>query len=59
MNETKIKNTNPEIEKDLRISLTQTFFEKLDEIKEFYGIKNNTEIIRYLITIKHREIQEK
>ena len=59
MNETKIKNSNPEIEKDLRISLTQTFFEKLDEVKEFYGIKNNTEIIRYLITIKHREIQEK
>lgn len=58
MNETKIKNYNPATEKDLRISLTRPFFEKLNEIKEFYGIKNNTEIIRYLITIAHREIRE-
>jgi len=44
------------IEKELRILLEQSFFDKLDDIKRFHGIRNNTEIIRYLITTTHREI---
>ena len=47
-----------EIEKDLRVSMTKPFFDKLNEIKEFYGIKNYTEIIRFMINFMHRNIQK-
>lgn len=46
------------VKKELRLVLERPFFDKLDDIKKFYGIRNNTEIIRYLIAIKHREIRE-
>jgi hypothetical protein len=32
-------------------------FDKLESIKEYYGIKNNTEILRFLITKEFREIK--
>ena len=54
------KDQNPviEYEKELRISIEYSLFKKLEEIKKFHGIKNTTEIIRYLITSTHREIQD-
>ncbi|MFX0073515.1 MAG: hypothetical protein ACFFAO_20755 [Candidatus Hermodarchaeota archaeon] len=47
------------MEKELRISMDDSFFEKLDRIKDYYGIKNYTEIIRFMIKDKHRELFEK
>lgn len=44
------------IEKELRIPLEVDFFKKLEKIKEYYGIKNNTEIIRFMIKDKYREL---
>ena len=41
---------------DLHIPVDNEIFDKLDEIKEYHGIKKNTEIIRYLITKEYREI---
>ena len=46
------------VEKELRISMEDDFFQKLEKIKEYYGIKNNTEIIRFMIKSKYREIFE-
>lgn len=51
------KNSVKSGEKELRISMEKHFFEKLEKIKEFYGIKNNTEIIRFMIIDKFREIE--
>jgi len=45
-----------EDEKELRTWLETNFFELLDDIKGYFGIKNTTEIIRFLIKEKHREI---
>ena len=47
-----------EHEKELRISVENALFKKLEEIKKFFGIKNTTEIIRYLITSTHWEVQD-
>ena len=44
--------------KEFHISLEMDFFEKLEVIKEYHGIKNVTEIIRFLITKEHREIKK-
>ncbi|MHA2124514.1 MAG: hypothetical protein ACXABO_05110 [Promethearchaeota archaeon] len=41
---------------EFHISLERDVFEKLESIKEYHGIKNITEIIRFLITKEHREI---
>ena len=41
---------------ELHISLEHEIFEKLEYIKIYHGIKNSTEIIRFLITKEHREI---
>ena len=43
---------------EIRVSLEGEFIEKIESIKNYYGIKNNTELIRLLITEKHREIIE-
>lgn len=45
-----------EDEKELRTWLETDFFKLLDDIKGYFGIKNTTEIIRFLIKEKHREI---
>ena len=45
-------------DRELRVVLEDEVFKKIDLLKEFHGIRNNTEIIRFLITTKHREIQE-
>ena len=42
---------------EFHISLEKEVFNKLESIKEYHGIKNITEIIRFLITKEHREIK--
>lgn len=36
--------------------MEDVFFERLETIKTYYGIKNNTEIIRFMINEKYRDI---
>ncbi len=43
---------------EFHISLEKNVFNKLESIKEYHGIKNITEIIRFLITKEHREIKK-
>ncbi|MEE9378872.1 MAG: hypothetical protein V3V33_12645 [Candidatus Lokiarchaeia archaeon] len=43
---------------EFHISLEKDLFDKLDSIKVYHGIKNITEIIRFLITKEHREIKK-
>ena len=50
------KGSDKTIEKDLRISMEDVFFERLETIKTYYGIKNNTEIVRFMINEKYRDI---
>ncbi len=44
--------------KELHVPVESEIFHKLEAIKEYHGIKNNTEIIRFLITKEHREIKK-
>ncbi len=46
----------PEKNKELHVPIEKEIFHKLEDIKEYHGIKNNTEIIRFLITKEYREI---
>jgi len=41
---------------DMHIPLEKELFDKLEALKEYYGIKNSTEIIRFLITKEYRKI---
>jgi len=41
---------------ELHIAIEMELFDKLEAIKSYYGIKNTTEVIRYLITKKYRKI---
>jgi len=43
-------------EKELRVVLELEVFDKLERIKNFHGIKNMTELIRFLITKEERKI---
>jgi len=45
--------------KELRVQIEPEVFDKLDEIMEFYGIKNRTEIIRFMITQEYRKIKRR
>lgn len=44
--------------KDMHVPLEMELFDKLEAIKEYHGIKNNTEIIRFLITKEYRKVQK-
>ncbi|MFX0027836.1 MAG: hypothetical protein ACFE8B_01380 [Candidatus Hermodarchaeota archaeon] len=44
--------------KEFHISLEMDVFDKLEVIKDYHGIKNVTEIIRFLITKEYREIKK-
>lgn len=46
------------IQKELRVLMEEDLFEKLESIKNFHGLKNNAEIIRFLITKEYRTIQK-
>jgi len=43
---------------DFHISLEIDVYEKLENIKDYHGIKNITEIIRFLITKEYRKIKK-
>jgi len=45
--------------KELHIPIDLEIFDKLETVKEYHGIKNSTEIIRFLITKEYREINKK
>ena len=44
--------------KEIHISLEMDIFDKLEVIRDYHGIKNVTEIIRFLITKEYREIEK-
>lgn len=44
--------------KELRVILDKEIYEKLEKIREFHGLKNMTEVIRFLITKEFRNIEE-
>jgi hypothetical protein len=41
---------------EIRVVLDRDFDEKIRKLKDYYGIKNTTELIRFLITEKFRQI---
>ena len=43
-------------EKELRAWMEPEFFQKLEELKEHYGLKNTTEIMRFIINKTHRNV---
>ena len=43
--------------KELRVILELQVFEKLDELKKYYGIHNTTEFIRFLVSKELRIIK--
>ena len=43
---------------EFHIALEKELFDKLESIKEYHGIKNITEIIRFLITKEYRKINK-
>jgi len=43
---------------EFHISLERDVFDKLEDIKDYHGIKNITEIIRFLITKEYRELKK-
>ena len=45
--------------KDMHVPLEKEIFDRLELIKEYHGIKNNTEIVRFLITKEYRKIEKK
>ena len=55
----KMSKENKKNEKELRVALENEVFVELDEIRDFHGIKNLTEVIRFLIKKEHRKIRFK
>ncbi|MFX0007336.1 MAG: hypothetical protein ACFFA7_15310 [Promethearchaeota archaeon] len=43
---------------EFHISVEKDIFDKLESIREYHGIKNITEIIRFLITKEYRDIKK-
>lgn len=43
---------------ELRVHIHKEFIGKINALKNYYGIKNTTELIRFLITERYREIIE-
>lgn len=43
---------------ELHIILEKEIFSKLNTIKEYYGIKNSSDIIRLIITKNYRKIKK-
>ena len=50
--------SNEKSEKELRVVLELEAFDKLERIKIFHGVKNMTELIRFLITKEERKISK-
>lgn len=49
---------NSEKNHDLHITLENEIFDKLEAIKDYHGIKNSTEIVRFLITKEYRKVSK-
>ena len=43
---------------ELHVTLDKEIFDKLEELKDYHGIKNLTEIIRFIITKEYRKIKK-
>ena len=43
---------------EFHIAIEKEVYDRLEFIKEYHGIKNITEIIRFLITKEYREIKK-
>ncbi len=43
---------------ELHVSLDKEIFDRLEAIKDYLGIKNITEIVRFLITKEYRNIKK-
>jgi len=43
----------------IKIDLDDEEVERLNYIKDYYGIKNNSEIVRFLITKEYRELKSR
>ncbi len=43
---------------ELHIPLEKEIYDKLNNIKEYYGMKNTSDVIRLLITKKSRKIKK-
>jgi hypothetical protein len=46
-------------DKDMRINIDIAFRERLEKIKEFYNIVNNSDMIRMLVSKEYHAIIEK
>ena len=42
---------------ELHVTLEKEMFDRLEAIKDYHGIKNLTEIVRFLITKEYRQIK--
>lgn len=45
-------------DKELRVILDKEIYEKLEKIRDFHGLKNMTEVIRFLITKEFRNVEK-
>ena len=43
---------------ELHVTLEKEMFDRLEAIKDYHGIKNLTEIVRFLITKEYRQIKK-
>ncbi|MFX1419807.1 MAG: hypothetical protein ACFE9N_12890 [Promethearchaeota archaeon] len=43
---------------EFHISIEKEVFDKLESLRDYYGIRNITEIIRFLITKEFRKIKK-
>jgi hypothetical protein len=44
---------------NVKITLKGDYYKKIKELKDYYGFSTYTELLRILITEKHREIKKK
>ncbi|MDI9610491.1 MAG: hypothetical protein QFX36_04095 [Archaeoglobales archaeon] len=44
--------------KNIKITDSKEFFEKFEEIKNYLGLENDAEVVRFLVTAYHRELQK-
>ena len=45
-------------DKELRVILDKEIYDKLEKIRDFHGLKNMTEVIRFLITKEFRNVEK-
>lgn len=45
-------------ESELRVRVNEIFYQRLERIKSYYGVKNDAEMIRVLVSEKYHEIEK-